>query len=172
MLLYKLEFDEVLREMNNDRFNLLANQFSAYRMTFSKDGALVEIINPFGGENIRVEYFPDDDFTPYIVYFAFQHCHMCDEEDVADYIMEIIDGNLFSIEFFNQGTRCFGGDISAEEWHDSSYECLSKCMEKWGIAKLLDYADSFKLRGWYSEHNFDAVFDVDEKGKPTIKKVG
>ena len=161
----------MLREINNDRFNLLANQFSAYRMTFSKDGALVEIINPFGGENIRVEYLPDDDFTPYIVYFAFQHCHMCDEEDIVDYINNIINRQLFSIEYFNNGTRCFGGDITAEELVDLSYEKLEQNTGYYGITKLKDCADSFKLRGWHSDDNFDAVFVTDENGLTTIKKL-
>ena len=158
--------------MKKDRFDLLTKQFSAYEMKLSKTGDLVEIINPFCCENIRVEYVPDDDFTPYIVYFAFQHCHMCDEEDIVDYINEIINGNLFSIEFFNHGTHCFGGDISAAELDDLSYERLAQYMKTWGINNLLDYANSFKLRGWHGNYNFDAVFVVDENGMPTIKKLG
>ena len=158
--------------MKKDVFAFLVNHFSAYRIEQSKNETLAEIVNPLGGENIKVEYVPDDEFTPYIVYFAFQHCHMCDEEDIADYMNDIIDGKVFSIEFFNKGTRCFGGDITAAELDSLTYETLTKYIESWGISNLLDYADSFKLRGWHSNYNFDAELITDENGLSRIKKLG
>lgn len=158
--------------METSRFYFLKKHFSAYEINFSKerDRDLVEIINPFYDENIRVEYIPEDDFTPYVVSFAFQHCHMCDEEDIVEYVNDIIDGKILSIEFFKNGARCFGGDIATLELADLSYDALAKSIEDWGIAKLLDYADSFKLRGWHSNYSFDAAFVIDENGLPTIKK--
>ena len=101
--------------MKTEKLGFLSKQFSSYEITFSKEGDLAEIINPFSCENIRVKYIPDDDFTPYMICFAFQHCCMSDEEDIIKYINDIIEGNRFSIEFFRDGTRCFGGDITAEE---------------------------------------------------------
>ena len=126
--------------MKKDRFDLLTKQFSAYEMEFSKDGDLVEIINPFGCENIRVEYIPDDDFTPYIVYFAFQHCHMCDVEDIVEYIRDLIEGNRFSIEFFKNGVRYFGGDIAAEELKDFVYAIETGCDKETPIEIYKDRA--------------------------------
>ena len=158
--------------MQTDRFDFLRKQFSSFEIKLSEDCNTVEIVNPFGNENVKVEYVPEDDFTPYIVYFAFQHCHMCDEEDIADYMNDIIDGKVFSIEFFNKGTRCFGGDITAAELDSLTYETLTKYIESWGISNLLDYADSFKLRGWHSNYNFDAELITDENGLPRIKKLG
>ena len=137
-------------------------------MEFSKDGDLVEIINPFGCENIRVEYIPDDDFTPYIVYFAFQHCHMCDVEDIVEYIRDLIEGNRFSIEFFKNGARYFGGDIAAEDLKDLSYEILEQYSGYYGLHKLKDLVDSFKLRGWNPKDNFDAVFIISDNGSVEI----
>ena len=140
-------------------------------MNFSEDGSTVEIVNPFGNENIKVEYVTEDDFTTYIVFFAFQHCHMCDEEDVIDYINNIIDGKVFSIEYFNNGTRCLGGDITAEELRELSYDTLEQNTGYYGITKLKDCADSFKLRGWHSDCNYDAIFVTDESGNVAIKKL-
>ena len=57
--------------MQIERFDFLRKEFSSYEMKFSEDGSSVEIINPFCNENVKVEYIPEDDFTPYIVYFAF-----------------------------------------------------------------------------------------------------
>ena len=150
--------------MKKDVFAFLVNHFSAYRIEQSKNETLAEIVNPLGGENIKVEYVPDDEFTPYIVYFAFQHCHMNDEEDIIEYISNIIDGNKFSIEFFKNGARYFGGDITAEEIKGLSYEALEQYSGYYGSRKLKDLVDSFKLRGWNPKDNFDAVFMIGDNG--------
>ena len=80
--------------METNRFSFLSKHFPAYEIKFSRERNrdLAEIINPFYDENIRVEYIPEDDFTPYVVSFAFQHCHMCDEEDIAAAI-EVLKSN-------------------------------------------------------------------------------
>lgn len=150
--------------MKKDVFAFLVNHFSAYRIEQSKNETLAEIVNPLGGENIKVEYVPDDEFTPYIVYFAFQHCHMNDEEDIIEYISNIIDGNKFSIEFFKNGARYFGGDITAEVIKGLSYEALEQYSGYYGPRKLKDLVDSFKLRGWNPKDNFDAVFMIGDNG--------
>ena len=150
--------------MKKDVFAFLVNHFSAYRIEQSKNETLAEIVNPLGGENIKVEYVPDDEFTPYIVYFAFQHCHMNDEEDIIEYISNIIDGNKFSIEFFKNGARYFGGDITAEVIKGLSYEALEQYSGYYGSRKLKDLVDSFKLRGWNPKDNFDAVFMIGDNG--------
>lgn len=158
-------------EMKIERFDFLKKQFSSYEMKFSEDGSTAEIVNPFGNENVRVEYIPEDDFTPYIVFFAFQHCHMRDEEDIIDYVNSIIKGEVFSIEYFNNNTRCFGGDITAEELKGLSYATLEQNTGYYGTTKLKDCVDSFKLRGWHSDYNFDAIFVTDENGAVAIKKL-
>lgn len=40
--------------MQIERFDFLRKQFSSYEMKFSEDGSTVEIVNPFGNENVRV----------------------------------------------------------------------------------------------------------------------
>lgn len=156
--------------MKNERLLFLSHHFASYEIQFSKDGDFAEIKNPSHAENIKVEYVPDDDFTPYIVYFAFQHCHMCDEEDVLEYINEVMSENKFSIEFFCNETRRFGTDINAKELSELSYETLEKEIGYWGITKLKDVANVFKVRGWNAEKSFDARFALDEGGNVIIEK--
>ncbi len=152
------------------RFDFLIKQFSNYEIIVLEDECLAEIINPYCKENIRVYYEFEDEYSPYILCFAFQHVHLCDEEEVVDYINSIISGNRFSIEFFHDGVRCFGGDITADKLKELSYELLKKHTGYWGSTELKDCADSFKVRGWNSE-NFDAIFVMDENGTVTIRKV-
>lgn len=155
--------------MRENIFDFLVNRFSSYQIDVSKDGMLVEIINPFYKENIRVEYDSDNEFTSFIVYFAFQHCHMNDEDDIIEYINDIINGNKLSIEFFRDETRCFGGDISAQEIKELSYESLEQYSGYFGLCKLKDLVDSFKLRGWDPADNVDAVLVINEDETVSIK---
>ena len=165
-----------MNDRRNDKFNSLTKQLSAYEIKVSEDqsqGKLlqVEIINPFGSDNITVEYDPDDDDTPFTLYFAFQHRHMHDEKAIVEYINKIICGNLFSIEYFRKGKPRFGGEITAEELKNLSYEALERDTGYYGSTKLKECADSFKVRGWNSNSNFDAVFVTDESGAVDIKRL-
>ncbi len=157
--------------MIENRLEFIAKKFSDYDIRFSEDKNLFEIFNPCGDENIRVEYVSDDEWTPYILYFSFQHWHMNDEEDIFEHINDIINGNLFSIEFFENDNRRFGGDIQAQELQELSYETLELYAGYCGMSNLKDLADSFKVRGWNAEANFDAKFIVDEFGNVTIQKL-
>ena len=66
----------------------------------------------------------------------------------------IISGNTLAIEFFNNEKRGFGGEIDAEELQDLSYEKPEHFTGYYGLTKLFDVADSFKIRGWDSNYNF------------------
>lgn len=128
----------------------------------------VEILNPQGSNHIVVEYDPDDDYEPFTVFFAFQHRHMRDENDILQYVHEIICGNRFSIEYFREGKPRFGGEITAEALKDLSYEALERETGYYGSVRLIDCADAFKVRGWNSASDFDAVFVTDENGAVEI----
>ena len=146
----------------------IASQFSDYVTYLSEDKTFLEILNPFGNENIKLEYVSKDEWTPYILYFSFQHWHMNDEEDIIEHIYDIINGKLLSIEFFKGNKRCFGGDIEAQDLQDLSYETLNNNFSGLRM-NIIDIADSFKVRGWKADANFDAVFDVDSCGEIVIK---
>lgn len=153
-------------------FDFLIKQFPNHEIAILEDESLAEIINTFGKDNIKVYYDSDDDFSPYILCFAFQHVHLCNKEEVVDYINDIISGNLFSVEFFQDGQRCFGGDITADRLKELSYKALERYIGYYGGTKLIECADMFKVRGWNSNNNFDATFVIDECGMVTIKKIG
>ena len=102
--------------------------------------------------------------------FSFQHRHIDDEIGVVEYVTDIIDENVFAIEFFKNGERCFGGDVTAEELKDLSYEELEQTTGYYGSTKLKDCVNTFKVRGWSGNDNFDATFVVSENGNVEIKK--
>lgn len=157
--------------MFENNLEFIAKHFLDYKIHFSENKNFLEILNPCGSENITVEYISDDEWTPYILCFSFQHWHMSDEEDIIEHINDIIRGRLFSIEFFKRGNRRFGGDIEAQALQELSYEFMEQYTGYYGISKLKDLADSFKVRGWNTNANFDAKFIADECGNIMIKRL-
>lgn len=111
-----------------------------------------------------------DDEYEFIVCFSFQHRHFEDEEDVVEWICEIIKGNKLAIEFFHKEQRCFGSEIEKTELQDLSYEKLEQFTGYYGLTKLSDLADSFKVRGWDCENNFDFTFICEVNGNITLSK--
>ena len=120
-------------------------------------------------ENITVYYYDDDDFTPFCVCFSFQHCHLKDQEAVIEWINQIIAGEKFAIEFFKNGQNCFGSEIDSKELLDLSYEKLEQFTGFYGLTKLLSTVDTFKVRGWNNQHNFDASFVCEDNGHILIE---
>ena len=106
--------------------------------------------------------------TYFIVCFSFQHRHFEDDDDLVDWIRNIISGNTLAIEFFNNEKRGFGGEIAAEELQDLSYEKLEHFTGYYGLTKLFDVADSFKIRGWDSNYNFDYTMTCEADGSIAI----
>ena len=155
--------------MSKNNYAFLINHFSSCKIIYSESKDSVEIVNPFGKDNIVVDYDVADP-TPFMVMFSFQHRHIKDEKGVIEYITDIINENIFPIEFFKNGKKRFGGDITAQELKDLSYEKLEQKTGYYGSTKLIDCADAFKIRGWSGKNNLDAMFIVSESGKIEIKK--
>ena len=155
--------------MSKNNYAFLTNHFSSYEIIYLESKDSVEIVNPFGKDNIIVDYDPADP-TPFMVEFSFQHRHIEDENGVIEYITDIINENIFPIEFFKNGEKRFGGDITSQELEDLSYENLKQRTGYYGSTKLIDCADAFKIRGWSGKNDFDATLVIGESGKIEIKK--
>ena len=156
--------------MSKDNYLFLKKHFSSYEIVYSESGDFAEIINPFSKDNIIVDFIPEDEFTPYLCRFSFQHRHQQDEKSVIEYITGILNQNIYAIEFFKDGKNRFGGDITAEELDNLFYEFLEHKTGYYGSIQLKNIVDSFKVRGWNPCYDFDAEFVKDEKGNITIVK--
>lgn len=156
--------------MAENKFEFLKKAFPNDTVQISEDGLHAVILNPNYRENVNVYYYKEDDYTPFVACFSFQHCHLTDEEDVIDWINEIITGKKLAIEFFQDGKDCFGGDMDAGELEHISYEELEQHTGYFGLSKLLCIVDSFKVRGWNIKSNFDAVFVLEKDGAIAIEK--
>lgn len=148
----------------------IAAQFQGYEIHFSEDQPRFELKNPFSEDHIEVAYVPEDEITPYIVCFSFQHRHVEDETEATSYIYDIVNGNVVAIEFFMKEKRRFGGDMAVRDVKDFSYASLAQHFGNFGMGEIKDLADSFKVRGWKPENNFDAVLVTDRCGKTVVKK--
>ena len=152
--------------MTENKLSFLKESFPEFELQFSDNYSNAVIINPNWNENITVY----DDEYEFVVCFSFQHRHFEDEEDVSGWIREIIGNNKLAIEFFNKEQRHFGSEIDTAELQNLSYNKLEQFTGYYGSTKLLDVADSFKVRGWDYKYNFDFTFLRDTNGTITINK--
>ncbi|MBR5515589.1 MAG: hypothetical protein IKU52_05250, partial [Clostridia bacterium] len=146
------------------RLVFLKDAFSEFELQFTNDFSSAMVVNPNYNENITVY----DDGFEFTVCFSFQHCHFEDENDIIEWIRKITSGSTFAIEFFKNEQRRFGGEINAEELQDLSYKKLEQFTGYYGLTKLLDVADSFKIRGWDSRNNFDCTLICEPSGNISI----
>lgn len=157
--------------MTENKLCFLKSAFPEYKVEFSDDFTEAILVNPNYDENITVYYYEDDDFSPFCVCFSFQHRHLIDEKNVIDWINQIITGKKFAIEFFQNEQRKFGGEIGADRLKALSYAELEQFSGYYGSTKLFQIADAFKVRGWDSANNFDAIFICESNWGTTIKKL-
>ena len=71
----------------------------------------------------------------------------------------------------NNAQRRFGGEIDAEELQGLTYEKLEQFTGYYGLTKLLDVADSFKIRSWDGKNNFDYTMICEENGNVVINQI-
>lgn len=151
--------------MNENIFDLIRKEFSTFEINDLESGYSLEIINPFCENNIVLYY--DDSIDEYTLYFTYQHWHLNNEKDVIKYIKDIINGEIFSIEFFKDDERHFGSSISKEELENLSYDSLASMF--YGVDVLKELVNCFKIRGFNKEDNYDAKFIMEENGKINIE---
>lgn len=154
--------------MKREELLAIAEHFSEFDVQFSDTEERFDIINPFGKDPIYV-CVDNDPRTPYMVCFSFNHVHLETPEQVIAYVGDIIGGNQFTIGFFKNGRQRIGGNLNAEEVRAISYNVLTLFLRSFPDLKLIDIADSIKVRGWAQDGDFDATFGVDEMGNVSIQ---
>ena len=148
----------------------IAEHFSEYNVQFSNDGEHFDVINPFGKGPISV-HIENDSGISYMVCFSFQHLHLETPDQVIAYVDNIIGGNVFAIGFFKDGRKCIAGDLDAQEVCAISYDMLTRFVCCFRDIRLIDVVDSFKVRGWMQDVDFDAKFIMDEQRNVTVQRI-
>ena len=136
---------------------------------YQEEGMAAVLTSSESDLEIRVYDCPEDDFTPYIVCYATQHAHLCDEEDVLEMVEDVISGRLCAIEFFKGEARCLGGDIEAEYLDHLSLDTLKEAFSPLNVGRLLKKADTFQIRGWKKDQNLDGT--IEDDGTIRVKRV-
>ena len=118
-----------------------------------KDDKLV-IYNVNNGNNIEIieEVYQskEDSLIQYIVSFSTQHCHFDDTEDILEYVNDIINDRVLSIEFYLNNEDIFGGEIPLELFNNLSIKTL---------ANYFDYSEDdisnfeFEINSWSGKHD-------------------
>lgn len=134
-------------------FEKLEKEFSVELKTNDDEASLVD---PKTGVCIKVfeeAYYSrnmKEKYVEYIVSFTTQHRHYDDLDDAMDFIRELMMDEVLAIEFYSNGKRRFGGDITAEEYENLTVESLAKryhCNEQ----QLLTF--EYEIHSWSGKHD-------------------
>ncbi|MBQ7339072.1 MAG: hypothetical protein IJW40_11565 [Clostridia bacterium] len=165
--------------MKKQKISEIAAQFSAYNVQFSDTGEGFEIINPYseGKEPIIVMDEGREPYTAYVVSFSYFHTHPDMAEQVIAWVRDILEGRRFVIAFFKEDRWAGSTTLEEQQLHELTYETLAKHMGWDGITKppygdpvrLIDKADSFIIRGWGKDADFDGKFIKDAQGNVSIQ---
>ena len=129
-----------------------------YDLTTKEDEAI--LTNRNIGKSIEVyeeKYYSSDmkeEFVQYIVCFTTQHCHFDDLDEVKDYVCEILTDNALPVEFYLDGNRRFGGEITKADFEKLSIELLA---DLFGVST--DYLSQFE----YEIHSWSGKYDKERR---------
>ena len=165
--------------MKKQELFAIAEQFAAYNVQLLDEKESFEILNPYGKDAILVESEGVLASEPYIVCYTFYHIHLETVEQVIAYVRDILEGRILVIGFFKDGRWSMSADLDKQALRNLSYTSLSKRMNmgKYGSdmpygdhRELIEAADSFCIRGWAQDADFDATFVTDVQGNVVIRK--
>ena len=149
-------------------FDFLKEVFSEYDVDIcvKDDTETVYIRNGQFNFPIVIDYYPDD-YYKYLLSFATQHRDTSSKDDLISYISSFANVEKAAIEFYKDGTSCFGGEIETSALDDLTYDSLRF---RFGYHDLKDYM--FSVRAWDRRFCFNAHFEKDaSRGVTIVKKI-
>ncbi|MBE6609222.1 MAG: hypothetical protein E7634_00985 [Ruminococcaceae bacterium] len=149
------------------KLSFLAKYTEKYRVDVSDYGESAVIYNPMHMDTISVDYEIDE----YTASFSLQHVHVQNPEDAEKWIDDVMSETLLPIGFYKNGRIVMGSHIKSSAVGKLSYEDLRKTFRPYDGGELCEFSDSFKIRSWSGEKNFEAQF-VNTDGKVTIRVIG
>lgn len=113
---------------------------------------------------IVIHYFPDDYYT-YLLIFSTQHRDTSSRDEIIAYARAFSAAEKAAIEFYENGTDRFGGEIATALLEDLTCDGLCRCYghPKDYISKL-----TFTVRAWDARYCFDGHFEKSPSGEIRI----
>lgn len=149
-------------------FSFLKELFPQYTVELyaEKDSERAEIKHEDFDDLIKVYYDPDD-FDMYCLVFATQHVHISEKERLIEYASAFVNAEKAAIEFYENGSNRFGGDIETPLLDDLTYDRLRNYF---GYPSIDISNLTFRVRGWNKKYCFDGAFIKDSSGTVQIVK--
>jgi len=146
----------------------LLQKYSLYQTRVTSDGDTFSfvILNPNQNSDIVVDNTSgfENELT---FYFSYQHAHFGENINaLMEYIDLFLTDTSAAIEFFQNGERSFGGDISLHGIDLLSIDYISR---KFGYKPSNLVGLSYKVRTWSGGNDLDAII-VEEGGHAACKK--
>lgn len=139
-------FDEIIQE---------------YRLRATETSDELVLTDHERGKSIVIakeEYFSSPEktiaFVRYTVAFSTQHRHFEQLEEARQYVCSILRDAVLPIEFYRDGKRCFGGEITRDEVDKLTADLLSA---------LFGYSGEDLKAYEYEIHSWSGKYDVSRR---------
>ena len=148
------------------KLDFLCEIFSNYEIERCEEhGAeCICIKNSNFNEPIKVCYELDD-YNTYTVYFATQHLHITECDDLIDTIAKFANASIAAIEFYDNERNRFGGQIETKRLENLTYDTLRTYF---GYPHLDISHLTFRVYTWDKKYCFEGSF---VKVAPNIVKI-
>ena len=116
---------------------------------------------------IVIHYFPEDYYF-YLLRFAAQHRDTSSKEDLIQCALSFANAEKASIEFFENGSSRFGGEIEVSLLDSITYDNLRNYF---GYTHLDLTNFTFRVRAWDTRYCFNGCFKKNDFGAVEIVKM-
>lgn len=128
------------------------------------DSERAEIKNKEFRDVITVNYWPENYYTYYLL-FATQHRETSNKEQLIAYVTAFANAEKAAIEFYENGSNRFGGEIETSLLGSLTYDSLRNYF---GYPSMDISNLTFRVRAWHIEYCFDGMFIKDSFGTVQI----
>lgn len=150
-----------------DKWDFLKEIADSYglEMTVKEDEAVLS--ESESGEKIEIyedkSYSRDtkEEYLQYIVCFSTQHCHFDDLSETEEYIRMILTDEVLPIEFYLDGKRQFGGELTRDQYKGLNNELL---------AKLFGYTAEYISGFDYEIHSWSGKYNIRKEKSGSVPK--
>ncbi len=141
-----------------DKWNFLYDFQKTFDFDLSVESDMAVLTNRNTG--VHIEIFEDkystkdmkESFAEYRVCFSTQHRHFEDLGKVEKYVRLILTDEILPTEFYYNGERRFGGEITKADYQDLNIEHLA---ELFGYTVEYIYQFDFEVSSWSGKYNIE-----------------
>lgn len=138
-----MKFDSILKKFSDYEIEQ-GNELGVEYISIMKNGFC---------EPIKIYY--ELDMSEYTVYFATQHLHIDEVDELIDAVSKFANASVAAIEFYENEKNRFGGQIETKFLENLTYDTLRTYF---GYPNLDIGQMTFRVYAWNKKYCFEGLF--------------